>query len=87
DAALNGQITVKDIRGGIRVEYTLGREEVKYLAPRRIRYDKWMNLLVQIAENATDIKSKKTFWAFYSLVAISPDQLVDNIDKSALSPA
>jgi hypothetical protein len=36
DAALNRQIKVKSIKNGVRVEYTLGREETKYLVPRLI---------------------------------------------------
>ena len=35
-AAMNGQISVKNIKNGLRVEYTIGREEIKYLAPRLI---------------------------------------------------
>ena len=35
-AAMNGQITVKNIKNGLRVEYTIGREDTKYLVPRLI---------------------------------------------------
>ncbi len=35
-AAMNGQITVKNIKNGIRVEYKIGREETKMLVPRLI---------------------------------------------------
>lgn len=85
DAALNNQIIVKNIRNGIRVEYTLGREEVSYLVPRRIRYDKYLDLLYQIAQNSTSKKEKKSFAAFYSLYAISADQLTYELDQSTMT--
>lgn len=85
DAAKNGQITIKNIRSGLRVEYTLGREEVSYLVPRRIRYDKWVSVLSQISENAPDIKFRRKFAAYYTIKAISPDQIFDTIDKSSLT--
>ena len=41
DAALNGQIKVKSIKNGMRVEYTIGREETKYLVPRLITEERF----------------------------------------------
>ena len=35
-AAMNEQIQIKNIKGGIRVEYTIGRSESSYLVPRQI---------------------------------------------------
>lgn len=35
-AALRDQITVKNIKNGIRVEYIIGREEARHLVPRQI---------------------------------------------------
>ncbi len=35
-AAKRGQINVRDIKNGIRVEYTIGREEARMLVPRQI---------------------------------------------------
>ena len=40
-AAMNGQINVKNIKNGLRVEYTIGREDTKYLAPRLIEKDRF----------------------------------------------
>jgi hypothetical protein len=36
EAASRGQIIVKNIKNGIRVEYTIGREQSRYLVPERI---------------------------------------------------
>ncbi len=41
DAAKNNQIKIKNIKNGIRVEYTLGREETKYLVPRLITKERF----------------------------------------------
>ena len=40
-AAMNGQIDVKNIKNGLRVEYTIGREDTKYLAPRLIEKERF----------------------------------------------
>lgn len=67
DSALNDQITVKNIRSGIRVEYTIGREEVKYLVPRLIRKEKLEALEEQIKERSDISKDARTFKSFYIL--------------------
>ncbi len=67
DSAINNQITVKQIRSGIRVEYTIGREEVKYLVPRLIRATKLEDLAAQIAANSDIPRDARQFMAFYKL--------------------
>lgn len=37
EAAQRGQINVKNIKNGVRIEYTIGREETRLLVPRYIR--------------------------------------------------
>jgi len=55
DAALNNQIKVKSIKNGIRVEYTIGREETKYLVPRLITRERFETmLLAPITEQITE---------------------------------
>ena len=41
EAALRGQIAVEAIKGGIRVEYTIGREQNKILVPRLISKERF----------------------------------------------
>ena len=54
DAALNKQIKVKSIKNGVRVEYTLGREETKYLVPRMITKERFETLVLNpIVEQIT----------------------------------
>ena len=65
DSAANNQITTSNIRGGIRVEYSIGREQVIYLVPRLIIWKKFENLAAQIRENSDDPRDENTFRAFY----------------------
>ena len=70
DAAANNQITVSNIRGGIRLEYSIGREQVTYLVPRMIEESKWQNLFRQIQQNsdsARDANMFSSFYVYYSL--------------------
>ncbi len=45
-AAELGQITVKNIRGGIRVEYTIGREQARRLVPQWIEKSRFETLIL-----------------------------------------
>ncbi len=47
-AAMNGQITVKNIKDGLRVEYTIGREDTKFLVPRLIEKERFDTLIRQL---------------------------------------
>ena len=67
DAASNNQITLKNIRGGVRAEYSIGREQVVYLVPRMIRYEKFQNLLEQVRNNSSSSRDWQTLNAFYVL--------------------
>ncbi len=67
DGASNQQIIVKNIRGGVRVEYTIGREEVIYLVPRLIKKEKLEALRDQVDENSMSARDAKTLMAFYTL--------------------
>lgn len=45
DAALNGQIKVKKIKGAVRVEYVIGNESTRKLVPRLIRAENIVDLI------------------------------------------
>lgn len=49
DAAVRQQITVKNIKNGLRVEYTLGRESTKQLVPGMIEYSRYKSLIYEPA--------------------------------------
>ncbi len=67
EAALNGQINVKLIKGGVRVEYTMGREEANYLVPRMISKERYEKLIKEVLESNPDTPKlvKNRFNAFY----------------------
>ena len=44
-AVLREQIMVEYIKNGIRVEYTIGREQAKTLVPRLISYERFMDMI------------------------------------------
>ncbi len=50
-AAVREQITVMNIKGGIRVEYTMGREESRSLLPRMIEVSAWQEIYDTIEKN------------------------------------
>lgn len=52
EAAIRGQITVKNIKNGVRVEYTIGRVETKYLAPRVITEDRYLEYIKEPLDQA-----------------------------------
>ena len=80
DAAGNKQIKVKNIRGGVRVEYTIGREQVTFLVPMWIRMDKFDKLLEQI-KSQTSKKEFEDFKAFYMLMDTSSPFIADNVKE------
>ena len=45
-AAERGQITVENIKGGIRVEYAIGREQSKILVPRLISMERFQEMII-----------------------------------------
>ncbi|MBQ8589649.1 MAG: hypothetical protein IJ486_04270 [Firmicutes bacterium] len=51
EAALRGQITLKNIKGGMRVEYTLGEQQTTRLVPRLIEVSRFQSLVLDYIEN------------------------------------
>ena len=47
EAAERGQIIIENIKGGIRVEYTIGREQSRILVPRLISMDRFEEMILQ----------------------------------------
>ena len=80
-AVLREQIAVEYIRNGIRVEYTIGREQAKTLVPRLISYERFMDMiwaplyeefgdeLYNINTNRTDVTKVQKFLTYYILYA------------------
>lgn len=60
------QIVVKNTRNGIRVEYTLGKEQAKYVVPREISQRSFEKNLIEPWENKTT-REYEQFRAYYDL--------------------
>ncbi|HPE95371.1 MAG TPA: DUF5696 domain-containing protein, partial [Bacillota bacterium] len=64
DAAIDLQIVCKQIRGGYRFEYTLGREEERVLVPRRDSVERFESLYLEPMYEQ-DPSNAKRFASFY----------------------
>lgn len=77
DAALLGQITVKKLRGGVRVEYSIGEEETRNLVPRIMSYARYEEMLLsQLYANVPESSLPVNpivlrFTAFYEQIKIN----------------
>ena len=65
DAAMNDQILAKRIRGGIRVEYTIGEAAKKRIVPRQISKDRFEEELMRPFYEETK-KADYTFDQYYA---------------------
>ena len=54
ESALRGQIITEKITGGVRVEYTIGREQAKTLVPRLISLERFEEMIL--------VKLEEAFW-------------------------
>ncbi len=86
DAVLNDQIKVKNIKNGIRIEYTIGREETNYLVPRLItaeRFEEFFGATMREAmkEEGKEWYYEKRFLTFYTLR--DPAEFADSQRKLA----
>ncbi|MBR2473735.1 MAG: hypothetical protein IKB51_01725 [Clostridia bacterium] len=54
DAALLDQVEITRLRGGVRVEYSIGEEETRMLIPRVMTVERWETMILdQLNENIT----------------------------------
>lgn len=70
DAATKGQIRLKNIKGGIRVEYTIGDEATTYLVPRMIEKNRFETLIRDKITNPV-IQKKMSGEGYYILYDIN----------------
>ena len=63
EAALREQIIVKNIKNGVRVEYTLGKSQTRYLVPQMITDERFQEMIVgPIEANTADMaESQRAF--------------------------
>ncbi len=68
EAALRGQIKVKNIKNGIRVEYVMGKQESRLLIPMQIEKNRFEEMIL---ENITDAGDRD--WALKQFVLYDPE--------------
>ncbi len=64
EACQRGQITVKKIKNGVRVEYIMGRSETRKLVPKQIKRERFEELIMA---NIPEGTPKSKMEAFYQL--------------------
>lgn len=81
DAAALGQIIIKDIKNGIRVEYTIGRANANYLVPRMISKDR---LESEILSNIDSRFYYSKVTAYYTLMDPNDPTLASTVKQQIL---
>ena len=72
EAACRNQIKVKNIKNGVRIEYTMGREETRMLVPRMIRKDRFEEHILDVMLAAIGESFEyKQFKAYFVLKDVS----------------
>ncbi|MBE6649116.1 MAG: hypothetical protein E7614_06305 [Ruminococcaceae bacterium] len=82
DSVQYDQITSKDIKGGLRVEYVVGRLSVKYLVPEVITLDRWFDIYMKFKDHYGAYEANR-FAAYYRLYVddIKTDARIAEIEK------
>ena len=82
--SLNNQILFKKIRGGLRVEYTLGRQEVRKLVPRMIEKERFETQILDKIENK-ETRAYRRLVNFYSLKDANDPSLSDKAREAMIT--
>ena len=77
-SALYGQIKMKKIKGGIRVEYTIGKEEKRKLVPRMIERESFETNILSLISNPRDLAKME---AYYTLKDANAADLTERAKK------
>ena len=77
-AAMNRQIKMKKIKGGIRVEYTIGKEEKRKLVPKVIEKESFNEKILSLITNQRDLEKMN---AYYTLKDANDPTLTDRAKK------
>jgi hypothetical protein len=78
EAAQRNQIVQKNIKNGIRVEYTMGREETRKLVPKQIEASRFKDLILAYIDDPTALKKIS---AFYTLKDPNDPELTERAVK------
>lgn len=93
EAALRDQIVVKNIKNGVRVEYTMGKSEARYLVPQMIENQRFMEKIINpitqsLKESGVSEKEQEfilgKFYGFFTLKDITDPSLTAFVRSSML---
>ena len=74
EAAARGQIKVKNIKNGIRVDYALGREQANYLAPGSITQKRMEEVILSVMVDLTNYNNEYVTYDYsYKSIATLPE--------------
>ena len=62
EAAQRRQIVTKNLKNGLRVEYTIGKEETRNLVPRLINAERFETLILNLIEDEAALKKMNAFY-------------------------
>ncbi len=62
EAAQRGQIIAKNLKNGLRVEYTIGEEETRNLVPRLINAQRYQTYIRELIDDETAAKKMDAFY-------------------------
>ncbi len=76
DAAIKSQIRFKGLKNGIRVEYSIGEEETRYLVPMLIEKSRFEE---QILNNIASGFQANKIASYYTLIDLNDEKLQDSV--------
>lgn len=82
EACERGQIVVKKIKNGVRVEYSMGRTETRKLVPKHINKERFETLILN---NIPEGQEKETFKVYYTLQDATDPELSDRAKREIIA--
>ncbi len=82
EACQRGQITVKKIKNGVRVEYVMGREETRKLVPKQIKRERFEELILA---NIPEGDERMRFMAYYTLQDAEDPSLTERARREMIA--
>ncbi len=82
EACQRGQITVKKIKNGVRVEYVMGREETRKLLPKQIKRERFEELILA---NIPEGDERMRFMAYYTLQDADDPSLTERARREMIA--
>ncbi|MBQ7322022.1 MAG: hypothetical protein IJW99_07990 [Clostridia bacterium] len=86
EAACRNQIKVKNIKNGVRIEYTMGREETRMLVPRMIRKDRFeeqiLNVMLAEIGESFEYKQFKAYFVLKDTSVLTSDRQITELEAA-----